>query len=107
MTTLATRRRRSFRNESAVKKRITTELRKAGAWVTMPHQRGFSQAGVPDILACYRGTFLSIEVKYNGNVPSHHQEEQIEKIEAAGGIALVLDETNWRLVLLWLQHLGE
>ena len=96
-----------FANEAAVKKRICKHLRMAGAWVTMPHQRGFSQKGVPDILACYKGRFLGIEVKYNGNTTSEFQDIQLNKIEAAGGISLVLDETNWRLILLWLQHVGE
>lgn len=95
-----------FANEAAVKKMICKHLRMHGAWVTMPHQRGFSQAGVPDILASYKGQFFGIEVKYNGNKTSASQDEQLEKIEAAGGIALVLDETNWRLILLWLQQAG-
>ena len=96
-----------FSSEAAVKKKICKHLRMAGAWVTMPHQRGFSQKGVPDILACYKGRFFGIEVKYNGNITSPAQDEQLDKIEAAGGISLVLDETNWRLILLWLQHVGE
>jgi Holliday junction resolvase len=91
-----------MRNEAAVKQAITRQLKKAGAWYTMPHQRGFSARGVPDILVLYKGKFLAIEAKYNGNKPSAHQERQIAQIEACGGEAMVLDENNWMWIKLWL-----
>lgn len=91
-----------MQNEAAVKRAITRELRRAGAWYTMPHQRGYSKPGVPDILILYKGRFLAIEAKYNGNKPSAHQEQQIAEIEACGGHTMVLDETNWKWVKIWL-----
>lgn len=91
-----------MRNEAAVKKKITTELRRRGAWYTMPHQRGFSTPGVPDIIGWYCGTPFAIETKYNGNQPSAAQELQLDKCEANGAAALVIDETNVRLVWLYL-----
>lgn len=91
-----------LRNEAAVKKKITGELRRRGAWYTMPHQRGFSTPGVPDIIGWHCGTPFAIETKFNGNQPSGAQELQLAKCEAAGGVALVIDETNVRLVWLYL-----
>jgi len=99
-----------MRNESAVKAKITKELRKRGAWYTMPHQRGYSTPGVPDIVGWYLGTPLAIEVKYNGNQPSGAQELQLSACEEAGGVALVIDETNLGLLWRWLdavQHNNE
>lgn len=96
-----------MRNETAVKQAITRELKKAGAWYTMPHQRGFSQRGVPDILILYKGVFLGVECKFNGNQPSQHQHLQMDKIEQAGGDTMVLDETNWKWIKLWLHQTGQ
>lgn len=91
-----------MRNEAAVKQAITRELRRAGAWYTMPHQRGYSKPGVPDILILYKGHFLAIEAKYNGNTPSAHQEQQMREIEDNQGDTMVLDETNWMWIKRWL-----
>jgi len=94
-----------MRNEAAVKKKITTELRRRGAWYTMPHQRGYSRPGVPDIVGWYLGVPLAIEVKYNGNQPSLAQEQQLTECERAGGIALVIDEVNLGLLYRWLGYI--
>lgn len=94
-----------MRNESAVKAKITKELRRRGAWYTMPHQRGYSHAGVPDIIGWFLGTPFAIECKYNGNQPSKDQEKQLRLCEDAGAIALVIDETNISLVWRWLDAL--
>jgi len=81
-------------NEHGVKEAVKRRLKKVGAWHTMPHQRGFSQAGVPDILACVNGRFLAIETKYGNNKPSARQNQQIAAIEKAGGTALVINEND-------------
>lgn len=94
-----------MRNEAAVKAKITKELRRRGAWYTMPHQRGYSKPGVPDIIGWIKGYPFGIEVKFNGNQPSPAQELQLQEIEAAGGTALVIDETNLGLLWRWLDVL--
>jgi hypothetical protein len=47
--------------------------------------------GVPDLIACYKGLFVAIEVKaaVNGKKVSGEQVAQIAKIRDAGGIAEV------------------
>lgn len=44
-------------------------------------------AGVPDLLACYRGRFLGLEVKQPGQKPTRLQLHVLGRIEAAGGAA--------------------
>ena len=46
--------------------------------------------GVPDILLCAYGRFVGMEVKRPGMKPSEHQQEQIDGINAAGGLAGVV-----------------
>jgi hypothetical protein len=49
---------------------------------------------VPDIVACYKGRFIGIECKANGNLPTALQQKHLREISIAGGTALVIDETN-------------
>lgn len=48
-------------------------------------------AGVPDIIGCYRGRFVSFEAKRGpGYEPTKLQSYIMEKIKAAGGIATLI-----------------
>lgn len=87
-------------NEKGVKDAVTRRLRKAGAWYTMPHQRGFSQRGVPDILACLRGQFIAIECKFGNRGTTQMQDYQLTQISMAGGEVLVVNEKN----LKWFEE---
>ena len=54
-----------------------------------------TRAGVPDIICCYKGKFVGIEVKLEGSKPSALQLSNIELIKNAEGLAFVaysLDE---------------
>lgn len=52
------------------------------------------QLGVSDILACYKGRFVAIEVKSEGSKPTDHQLAFLKRIEEAGGIALWTDNID-------------
>lgn len=55
---------------------------------------GFLQSvGVSDILACYKGRFMAIEVKAPGRVNnvSQAQDAFLAAVEQAGGVTLVAD----------------
>lgn len=58
---------------------------------------GFSQAGVPDILACVNGHFLAIEVKAERGIVSELQRVNIERINKCGGVALVVKPSNFEM----------
>jgi Holliday junction resolvase len=73
-------------------KKILTEL---GYYFFMPPANGFGRAGIPDIIGCrLDARFFALECKANGNKPTALQERELERIRAAGGIALVIDENN-------------
>lgn len=48
-----------------------------------------SKSGTPDILCCYQGKFLAIEVKRKGGIVSALQDYTIRKIQDAEGIAMI------------------
>jgi Holliday junction resolvase len=49
--------------EDRFKAKIVRKLRDIGAWVYSTPRSRFGRAGIPDILAIYKGCFLAIEVK--------------------------------------------
>jgi hypothetical protein len=49
-----------------------------------------TERGVSDLLCCYEGRFLAIEVKRPGGRVSPEQERFLERVRAAGGIGLVI-----------------
>jgi len=51
----------------------------------------YGTAGIPDIICCYKGRFLGMEVKQPSGRLTELQKRTIEKINAAGGIALRVD----------------
>ena len=89
--------------ERKVKKKVIDILKKAGAYYTMPVASGFGNAGVPDILVCYQGTFFGIECKANGGKPTKLQLSNLAQIKQAGGVSLLIDEANLELLNQYLQ----
>jgi len=51
------------------------------------HGGMYGTAGLPDIVCCYRGCFVGLEVKQPGKTLTVLQGKTITKINAAGGIA--------------------
>lgn len=51
------------------------------------HGGAYGTSGVPDIICCYRGRFLGLEVKRPGGRLTPLQERTLARINAAGGIA--------------------
>ena len=80
--------------ERAVKDKVVAQLKTLGAYYFYPVTGGYGASGVPDVVGCYKGRFIGIECKANGNKPTALQQMNLDKIAAQGGIALVIDETN-------------
>ena len=51
----------------------------------------YGTAGIPDIICCYKGRFLGLEVKQPSGRLTELQKRTIDKINTAGGIALRVD----------------
>jgi hypothetical protein len=84
--------------EVKVKKVVSQALKEMRAYVVKPVTGGFGNSGVPDLLVCVSGKFVGIECKAGGNKPTALQLHNLNAIELAGGIALVIDESNMHLV---------
>jgi Holliday junction resolvase len=80
--------------EQQIQKKIIDKLQDNGAYVIKIITA--SKSGVPDIVACYKGIFLGIEVKRlktRDNV-SKLQQYNLTKIEKCGGFSTVAWELS-------------
>lgn len=82
--------------EGKVKKKVSAVLKERGVYYFYPATHGYGSSGVPDIVACCNGRFLGIEVKADAkkNPPIALQRDNLDRIEANGGVALVIDANN-------------
>lgn len=82
--------------ERKVKEKVVKQLKQLGAYYFYPVTGGFGASGVPDIICCYRGRFIGIEVKADSkkNPPTALQTKNLQQIATNGGLALVIDAHN-------------
>lgn len=80
--------------ETKLKEKVLADLKGLGAWAEKIQQVG--KVGTPDILACYRGVFIALELKSKEEeVPSRAQIIKLRKIKKAGGFAAIVTPLNW------------
>lgn len=79
--------------ESVLVTKMIELIRTRGGYAENIWGGGFQSAGIPDILACYKGVFLGIEVKVGKNKPSALQKAKVKMINEAGGLAVVTWDT--------------
>ena len=82
--------------EGKVKARIKDYLKTLGVWHFSPPANGFGRSGIPDLVCCFQGRFIGIEVKAPGKRTNTTtmQDREIASINAAGGTALVVDDVS-------------
>lgn len=73
-------------SEKTIQNKIIKDLKARGCWV-MKTQGGVAgtPVGAPDIIACYKGEFLGIEIKKIGGKVSESQLIQATKIGSNNG----------------------
>ena len=89
--------------EAKVKMKVKNILNSYGAYYAMPAGTGFGRSGIPDFLVCYKGHFIGIECKANGNRPTVLQEHELLAIRRAKGATLVIDEFNQHYLIELLE----
>lgn len=80
--------------EGRVKARTKKVLEELECWFFMPPANGYGRAGIPDFIGCLNGVFFAIETKAGKNKPTALQIRELERIQAAGGYAIVVNEEN-------------
>ena len=78
--------------EARVKAQVKKILDAHGAYYFLPATGGYGRSGVPDIVCCYKGKFVGIEVKAGSNTPTALQLRELQRINATGGKAFWVNE---------------
>lgn len=68
-----------------------------GWWLNFHGGSVFMPRGIPDIIGCFKGRFIALEVKRPGEQPTKLQAKTLELLQAAGavtGIVHDVDETR-------------
>ena len=75
---------------------VAYRINNVGVWDAAKgiHRAGNTEKGLPDVWACIRGLFVTIEVKAGRDKMSEHQDKRRFEIERAGGIFLVANSTD-------------
>jgi len=96
--------------ESKVKLKVVKLLNKYNAYYFFPPSNGYGRSGIPDVVGCVKGKFIGIECKAGKNTTTHLQDREIDRIRAAEGHGMVVNEGNIDLleqVLKELTHANE
>lgn len=80
--------------EAKVKNSVKKVLDAEGVYHFSPVGSAFGRSGIPDIICCVQGSFLAIECKAGNNTTTELQKRELRKIQSAGGMAIVINETN-------------
>ena len=76
-------------SEAQITKSIRYLLKSQGIWHFKNFGGPMSVKGLPDLIGCFQGKFLAIEVKRKSGKVSPEQEVMIDRINRAGGLAFV------------------
>ena len=92
--------------ETQFKTLVQRYLDTINAYHVKQHGNRFTRSGVPDILICYKGKFIGLELKVDKNKPSELQKYHIDKIKNAGGIGLVIYPADFEGFKKFMERVG-
>ena len=86
--------------EAQFSREVTQYLESKGAIVNNQTGGMFSKVGVSDLLVCYKGFFIALELKVGSYQPDPLQISYLQKVRDAGGFGLILRDTLQELMVL-------
>jgi hypothetical protein len=82
--------------ESRFQSKVIKWFESIGGYVVNIWGGGYQRAGIPDLLICYKGRFVALELKtYMGKV-HELQRYNISEIHNAGGFARILRPSEFK-----------
>ena len=96
----------SQKEETKFKEKVQKDLKKLkNVWSIKTQER--SRRGTPDLIICYAGIFIAIELKTDIGVIDKLQFETLKKIRASGGYAFTSCPSQWEMHYQIIKSLGE
>ncbi|MBL0992199.1 MAG: hypothetical protein JJO71_29010 [Escherichia coli] len=79
--------------ESQFSKQVVKYLKEKGALVNVNTANMFDKVGRSDVEGCYKGHWISLELKVGNYQPDPLQVVYLQKVREAGGVGLLLRDT--------------
>lgn len=76
--------------EKNYEKKIRQYMTDKGSWVLKTFSNGIQRTGIPDLLICYQGRFMGLEVKASNGTPTSLQLWNLSEITKNGGLAYII-----------------
>lgn len=92
--------------EKKFENKLKAYLKSQGCWVLKTWGGGYQRSGLPDLLCCYKGKFIAIEVKSEIGKASELQKYEIEQIRKAEGFTFILKPSHFEDFKNFLQKIG-
>lgn len=86
--------------ESQFSKQVVTYLKEKGALVNVNTANMFDKVGRSDVECCYKGHWISLELKVGNYQPDSLQISYLQKVREAGGFGLLLRDNIQELMVL-------
>ena len=86
--------------EAQFSREVTQYLESKGAIVNNQTGSMFSKVGVSDLLVCYKGFFIALELKVGSYQPDPLQISYLQKVREAGGFGMILRDNIQELMVL-------
>lgn len=81
--------------EKRFEEKVKKLLRDRGAWLLKTWGGGFQRSGIPDLLICYKGRFIGIELKAEKGKVSELQDRELRLIRNAGGMGFIARPSHY------------
>lgn len=81
--------------EKKFEEKVKALLKERGAWFLKTWGGGFQRSGIPDLLICYKGSFIAIELKAEKGVVSALQDRELRLIRDAGGMGFIARPSHY------------
>lgn len=86
--------------ESQFSKQVVKYLKEKGALVNVNTANMFDKVGRSDVECCYKGYWISLELKVGSYQPDPLQISYLQKVREAGGFGLILRDNIHELMVL-------
>lgn len=87
-------------SEAQIKKQILKVLKEQGGFWRKIHGGPFQESGLPDIIGCYQGKFIGLEIKKPGEEATPLQLHVLDEIKKNKGLAAIVESVQDVLILL-------
>ena len=85
-------------SEKRFEEQVKKWLKEHGAWYVKTWSNGVQRSGIPDLIVCWKGHFIGLELKAENGRPSALQIHEVEQIWKAGGKAFITRPSDWEEV---------